>query len=344
MAPPPTAPGAAAGGPKAKKCRDPAGAPVAGGGTEGGGHVLPGSVDELWAMGGAAAQAGDDKKAAHLLTLAIDVAAKGMPRSREGVATDADLEEWCRKSEGKLAQLLSDRSRVYLRLGDTAAAVEDADTCSRADPAFEKGHVRLAVAYEAAGAALEIQLEACERGLAACPASSPLLTRVWRLRKAVAEQKASAAPPPGAAGARADADAGAEAAAVAATRRAADDPSDPRRAAAAGDWGGLLATGAHGVTRDVAEAERYLRLGAEGGDVAAQRRLGLLLLELRRPAEAAEALSGAAAAGDEEAADVLARLADEARARHAEMRAKLEELAADGDERAAAMLRELPEA
>lgn len=47
------------------------------------GHVLPGSVDELWSMGKEALQAGDDKKALHHLTMAVNSAAKKMPRNKE---------------------------------------------------------------------------------------------------------------------------------------------------------------------------------------------------------------------------------------------------------------------
>lgn len=92
-------------------------------------------------------------------------------RPEDGIATDADLAACNKETEGKLAALLSERSSLYLRTGDHAAAIEDAETCTRADPSYEKGHLRLAVAYEAAGAALQLQLEACERGVAACPSS-----------------------------------------------------------------------------------------------------------------------------------------------------------------------------
>ena len=41
------------------------------------------------------------------------------------------------------------------------------------------------------------------------------------------------------------------------TRRAADDEADPRRGLACGDLGSALAVGAHGLEKDVEEAERY---------------------------------------------------------------------------------------
>eukprot|EP00429_Kryptoperidinium_foliaceum_P079036 CAMPEP_0176224682 /NCGR_PEP_ID=MMETSP0121_2-20121125/21378_1 /TAXON_ID=160619 /ORGANISM="Kryptoperidinium foliaceum, Strain CCMP 1326" /LENGTH=400 /DNA_ID=CAMNT_0017563939 /DNA_START=8 /DNA_END=1207 /DNA_ORIENTATION=+ len=320
-------------GAKAKKCCFGAAASATSSLSEPG-HVLPGSVDELWSMGKEALQAGDDKKALHHLTMAVNSAAKKMPRNKDGIATDADLAACNKETEGKLAALLSERSSLYLRTGDHAAAIEDAETCTRADPSYEKGHLRLAVAYEAAGAALQLQLEACERGVAACPSSEVLVARKWRLKKAIAEQPQGAGKAAGDAGDR-------DESALEAARRLADDVADPRRAMAAADWGSILATGAHGVTKDFVEAEKYLRIGSDGGDISAQRNLGFLLLQLERPGEAALELSKAAEAGDEQAVEVLAQLAKEAEAKQAALREKLEELAQDGDERARQMLSEL---
>mmetsp|Transcript_75143 Transcript_75143/g.218149 ORF Transcript_75143/g.218149 Transcript_75143/m.218149 type:complete len:335 (-) Transcript_75143:244-1248(-) len=298
------------------------------------GHVLPGSYDELWSMGKAALKSGDQQKAVHHLTMAINSAAKKMPRNQDGVATDADLAACNKETEGKLAKMLSERSGLYSRQSDHAAAIEDAETCTRADPQFEAGHLRLALAYEAAGAPLQVQLDACERGLASCPSSEVLVSRKWRLKKAIAEQPADT-------GKKASGDTTDEASMLESARRIADDPSDPRRAMAAGDWGSILATGAHGVQKDRAAAEKYLRIGSDGGDISAQRNLGLLFLEMERPGEAATELSKAAAAGDEQAVEVLAQLAKEAEAKRSELREKLEDLAADGDVRAKEMLREL---
>ena len=49
---------------------------------------------------------------------------------------------------------------------------------------------------------------------------------------------------------------------------------------AATDLGSALAVGAFGLSKDLVEAERYLRIGIEGGDVSAQRNLGLMLLDV----------------------------------------------------------------
>lgn len=69
-----------------------------------------------------------------------------------------------------------------------------------------------------------------------------------------------------------------------------------------------------GRCEDFVEAEKYLRIGSDGGDISAQRNLGFLLLQLERPGEAALELSKAAEAGDEQAVEVLAQLAKEAEA------------------------------
>ena len=131
------------------------------------------------------------------------------------------------------------------------------------------------------------------------------------------------------------------AAGLALTRRVAEDPNDPRRFMAAGDLGSALAVGAYGAEKDVAEAERYLRQGAEGGDAASQRNLGLLLLELDRPAEAATALKAAAAQGDEQAGATLAQLGDEVKRQAEQARFQLGILAGKGDPRAKEMLEQL---
>ena len=83
---------------------------------------------------------------------------------------------------------------------------------------------------------------------------------------------------------------------------------------AAADLGAALAVGAHGLSKDVGEAERYLRVGVEGGDITAQRNLGLLLIKTpSRIVEGAEQLAAAAAAGDEEATAVLMQLQTESK-------------------------------
>jgi len=299
------------------------------------GQVLPGSANELREMANEALNNGQITKATHLYTMAIDLLTKGMPRDKNGVASDADLLAVNKSSSGLLAKLLSNRSMAYLKQGDMEAAIEDAETCTHADPAFEKGHMRLAVALEAAAAPLQRQLEACERAVEACPTSQLLVTRKWRLKKAAAAQP-EACPPQ-----TPDAEASLARSRIEEAQRLADDESDARRAAAAADLGSVLAVGAHGLEKDLQRAERYLRIGSAGGEVAAQRNLGLLLLEAGRPAEAAQELSEAAAAGDEQAADALHQLVGEARQKEAEARARLEEMAERGDVHALKMLEEL---
>lgn len=295
------------------------------------GNVLPGSVDELLPMARDAAKQGDDAKALHLLTMAINSVARKMRIDQDGKAPDEDLLECNKSTGGKLAEMLAERSRLYLKKGDTSSAVEDADTCSRADPKCEVGYLRLLEAYQASQQSLQLCLEVCERGVENCPDSEGLVAAKWSLKKAIAEQpadqKSNAQKDP--------------TNAVEETRRLADDRADPRHVSAAADWGSLLATGAHGVQKDVAMAEKYLRIGADGGDVVAQRNLGLLLLDLQRPGEAAEELNRAANAGDEEAAGVLHHLAGEAEVKQKEALAKLEELASSGDPRARAILEEM---
>eukprot|EP00929_Paragymnodinium_shiwhaense_P016858 TRINITY_DN12551_c0_g1_i1.p1 TRINITY_DN12551_c0_g1~~TRINITY_DN12551_c0_g1_i1.p1 ORF type:complete len:347 (-),score=117.11 TRINITY_DN12551_c0_g1_i1:181-1221(-) len=302
------------------------------------GAILSADVVELHDSANEAFKLGDYSKATHFYTMAIDVLAKGMPRDANGVAKDADLLSLNKRSEGRLAKLLANRSFTHLKQGDTDAAVEDAGTATRADPAFEKGHLRLLAALEAAGAPPRQLLEACEHAVEACIESEALVTRKWQLKKAVAAEAEAAK--------KADRDACEEDASasgpcIEVTRRLADDPQDSRRPLAAADLGRSYAVGAHSLPKDLEKAEHYLRIAAEAGmDVAAWRDLGLLLLEKGRPTEAAEELSKAAKAGDEEAAAVMKHLAGEAEAKQAEALAKLEELAAAGDERAQAMLAE----
>eukprot|EP00928_Gymnodinium_smaydae_P071764 TRINITY_DN55257_c0_g1_i1.p1 TRINITY_DN55257_c0_g1~~TRINITY_DN55257_c0_g1_i1.p1 ORF type:complete len:357 (+),score=119.49 TRINITY_DN55257_c0_g1_i1:59-1072(+) len=303
------------------------------------GKVLPGSAEELHDLANDAVKRGDMAQATHFYTMAIDVLTRGMKRDADGIAANEDVVERNKASEGRLAKLLANRSFTHLKQGDVAAAIEDAETCTRADPAFEKGHIRLVVALETSAAPVARRLEACERGLESCVDSELLVKMKWRLKKALAAE--SATPSTTAPAAPAD---DSEASRLALARKLADGPAeDPRRAAAAADLGSLLAVGSHGVAKDVGAAERYLRIGAEGGEVTAQRNLGLLLLELGRCGEAAELLSAAARAGDVQAEEVMRQLAAEAKAKQAEAREKLEAMAARGelDERATALLEEL---
>eukprot|EP00966_Prymnesium_polylepis_P105447 2441933-Prymnesium_polylepis.1 len=174
--------------------------------------------------------------------------------------------------------LLSNRSLAYLEQGDTTAAAVDAEHCCLARPAWPKGHLRLLAALERGDAEVREQLGAAERALRACPASAQI-----KEAKAALESKADMQAPL----TQSDAEAAAQ---LAATHAVADSRTDPRRFVAAGDVGAALAVGAHGVAQDLEEAERYLRIGAGGGDVVSQRNLGHLLLQSDRPAEAAEAL------------------------------------------------------
>lgn len=325
-------------GSKAKKCCFTVGTPEKGYSpiaSDCKGKVMSGKTEELHASATEAVQSGDDTKAAHFYTMAIDVLAKSMKRDSNGSACDADLIALNKSSEGLLAELLCGRSHVYLRQKDVAAALEDAETCTRADTCYEKGHLRLAIAYESAGASLSQQLEACERGLESCPHSEVLVTRKWRLKKAIANQDEAPRTK------QLDDNAGAEPWGIEQTQNVADDVSDPRRAMAAGDLGRAFAAGAHGLKKDLDAAARYLRIGVDGGDVSAQRDLGLLLLEMGQPVEASQQLKMAAEAGDEEAAAVLQQLLEEAKERQQDARAKLEKLAEMGDPRALSMLAEL---
>eukprot|EP00908_Phaeocystis_cordata_P018780 Transcript_30241.p1 GENE.Transcript_30241~~Transcript_30241.p1 ORF type:complete len:307 (+),score=108.38 Transcript_30241:251-1171(+) len=269
----------------------------------------------------------DLARAAHMYTLGIDLCLKGADIDE---LTSADWYRLDGESNGALHALLANRSFAYLQQTDPAAAVVDAEYCCLARPEFAKGHMRLLAALEANGATASERRAACARGIRACPASAALKDEWSRLGEkgdpAQTETEAAAA----------EAEAG-----LALTRRVAADPEDPRRFMAAGDLGSALAVGAHGLSKDVVEAERFLRQGASGGDVASQRHLGLLLLELGRPAEAAEVLRQAAAQGDEEAAATLTQLGQEATSKAEEARMKLAHLASEGDPRARAMLERL---
>merc|ERR1711920_1121570 len=113
---------------------------------------------------------------------------------------------------------------VFRRQADIEAALEDAETSVRADPDYEKGHLALVVAYESAGVSLARQLEVVERGLEACPHSEVLVTRKWRLKKAIAErgQTPDAAP-------EQEIKVDPSVWSIESTKRLANDPKDPRR-------------------------------------------------------------------------------------------------------------------
>lgn len=186
--------------------------------------LVPAAPEELRALGNQALQDGELVKACHMYTMAIDSLSREL-KTNDGVASAADLYALNCQSGGELAKLLSNRSLAHLKQGDAAAAVEDADACVKADMTVEKGHMRLVVALEALAAPLAQQLKACEAGLAAVPQGSLLRARKQRLLKAIAAQpkeKRRAAQPQ---------DHAPQESAIEATRRVADDPTDPRRGA-----------------------------------------------------------------------------------------------------------------
>lgn len=112
------------------------------------------------------------------------------------------------------------------------------------------------------------------------------------------------------------------------------------QAIACGDYGSALAVGAHGLTKDVVEGEKYLQMGQAAGDIASSLNLGMLLLELDRPEGAAEALRVAAEAGSEEAGHRLRQLALEADKKKEQLMGTLKARASAGDEKARAMLQQ----
>ena len=279
--------------------------------------------------GNDAVRTGDFKRATHMFTLGIDMILGSFEPNGAGdwYALDA-------KSKGLLHLLCSNRSLSHLNLHDFAAAAEDAEHCCLARPDFAKGHLRLLAALKAAEAPVEERRRACGRGLRACPQSKDLLDA-----KASLDDESGAAPQDAAG----EDEAAALAAQLQATKLIADDPMDPRCAMAAGDYGSALALGAHGVSVDMVEAERYLRLGAEGGDAGSARALGKLLLQQEKAGEAAEYLRVAAMAGDDEAAATLVELKQESDRQREEALFRLRAMASAGDERAKAMLEELAE-
>jgi TPR repeat protein len=292
------------------------------------GQVDAHSPTALKDAGNDAVRAGQWVRACHMYTLAIDgVVGKSSPQAA------ADWYALDIQSKGLLHVLFSNRSLTYLNQKDAAAAAEDAEHCCSARPDFVKGHLRLISALAAGEAPVCERREACARALRACPGSKELVDL-----KVALDREAGVAPGQQACGVD---EAAALAAQLAATKVIADDEADPRRALAAGDYGSALALGAHGVRKDLAAAETYLRIGSDGGDAAAARHLGMLLLESDRPAEAVEYLRRAAELGDEEAAATLGQLTAEAQQKREEALFKLRALASKGDERAKAMLESL---
>jgi tetratricopeptide (TPR) repeat protein len=289
------------------------------------GHLDAKSPTSLKEAGNAALQAGDFARAARMYTLGIDLACG----STEPAASD-----WFRldgESGGVLSTLLSNRSLTYLQQGDHAAAALDAEHCCLSRPDWPKAHLRLLAALEAAEEPVGERLATVERALRACPLNVQLKeAKATLLGKAGESTQASLV--------QSHVEAAAQ---LAAARRVADDSSDPRRFVAAGDLGAAFALGVHGVAKDLEAAERYLRIGASGGDAVSQRNLGHLLLQLDRPTEAADALRDAATQGDENAQQALSQLALEADRKAEEARFQLRAMASRGDARAIQMLEQL---
>eukprot|EP00967_Tisochrysis_lutea_P104676 scaffold159066_cov28-Tisochrysis_lutea.AAC.2 len=316
------------------------------------GHVGAGSAVELKVSGNEALHSGDLARACHMYTLGLDLLV-GRKSTEELSAS-----EWFsldQSSEGVLSALLANRSFALLSQGDAAAAVDDAEHCCHARPGWAKAHLRLVAALQKGDAPHTQVLAALRRGLRACPTSMQLKEGLAKLQAqleldAMAERGAARASGKTVVGESAkkshyEDDQVDEAAVMAMqlemTRRVADDLSDPRRFIAAGDLGAALALGAHGVEQDCVSAETYLRLAADGGDVASMRNLGHLLLRLQRPAEAAREFRRAASAGDEDSAINLRSLEEEANRASLAARKQLERLAFSGNERAMSMLDEL---
>lgn len=275
------------------------------------GQLLPGSAEELGAAARAAAQAQENTKAAHFYTMAIDKLAKTLTKDEAGFVSAEALASMKGAERLELAKLLAGRSAVHLRQDDIAAAEEDAATSIRAG-ALEEGHLALLAVFEKAGAPLRGQLQVVEGGLEECPTCEALVRAKWRLKKALSLEPT--------------------------TNSIEEETVDPA-AKSADMLGRVLAE--PGPSQDLHRAVQLLQVAASAGNVDARRRLGMVMLELDRPVEAAEEFAKAAEAGDQEAAEILQRLRMEAVDQSAKARAKLEALAAAGDLRAQAMLEEL---
>jgi tetratricopeptide (TPR) repeat protein len=301
------------------------------------GHVAAESPAALKEAGNAALAQGDTARATHMYTLGID-----MILGKVAVASELSASDWYRlsqESNGVLYQLLSNRSYTLLTQGDAAAAAEDGEHCAVAAPDFAKGHLRLLAALAAVDPPCPIpeRQAVVARALRACPTNA-------QLREAEAELNRFSVSPGQAAAAKkalSETSRAESAAAMVMTRACAEDKADPRRFMACGDLGSAYAVGAHGIEKDLVQAEAYLKRGSDGGDMASARNLGLLLLELDRPEEAAEQLRRAALAGDEQAGETLAQLDHDAKLQAAKARAQLEALASRGEPRALELLEQL---
>ena len=315
-------------------------------------------------------------RATHMYTLAIDLllnttAAEDTEDSADSADTNNTIHDWLSldaNSNGLLHILLSNRSFTHFKCHDYLAAAEDANHCCQASPTFVKGYLRLIAALSASqdeaavvGTAAENETKAAEtstattatnntaetpthtntfdervrvvaRGLRACgQQSKPLILA----REALVKEKSVQ-----------------EVMAVEAqelqklskqmqmTKSIADDSNDSRHAMAAGDYGSALAVGAHGIVKNIEQAEKYLKIASAGGDAAAAKNFGHLLLSLNRSGEASEQFARAAALGDTEAGEILRSLHVEADQKREEAMNKLRSMADKGDARAIEILQE----
>lgn len=255
-----------------------------------------------------------------MYTLAIDMATRGIERDENGFASPGDLYQCDLNVNGELSKLLANRSLAHLKLKDFCASLEDAEASIQALPTYEKGHLRVLAAMEAMNeVAAEPsskttvsdhglrffsnveKLNVVKRGLDACPDANYLSMKLGRLECLVkADQNtlltSSNAPivveektnndtstnAPITDKTNHSSSSSSSSSILDATMKAANNNKDPRYVIACADLGASYACGAYGLRKDVELAEKYLLVGAEGGDVTARRNLGLLLLELKK--------------------------------------------------------------
>ena len=291
-------------------------------------------------------------RATHMYTLAIDlllentksVAApdtsttdkddkddKAEPKTYDWRALDA-------KSNGLLHVLLSNRSFTQYRCNDYLAAAEDAEHCVQCSPTFVKGWLRLLAAIAEGtketnhiAQSVTDRARIIARGLRANPGSKPLMLAREALVKEASVEVVLAVEADEAKKLREQ---------LQMTKVVADDASDARHIMAAGDYGSALAVGAHGLEKNVEEAEKYLNIGSKGGDAASAKNYGHLLLKLNRAGEASAQFARAAELGDPEAEETLRSLGVEADVQREEAMNKLRTLAEGGHPQAIEMLKE----
>lgn len=295
--------------------------------------VVPTTPSELREAGNEAIGKGDYTSACHLYTLGIDIATRDIKRDKDGFANPGDLYECNIKTKGELSKLLANRSLSHLKLEDYQASLEDGEASIQAEPTFEKGHLRILAAMEKIGKiSNEDKLLVVQRGILACPNGETLKMKVGRLESLVLAEKQN--------NTKKTSTSALPVSILSATMKAAQDPQDSRHIIACSDLGTAYACGAYGLTKNVEQAEKYLIIGSKGGDVAAQRNLGLLYLELNKPEQGAEQLKLASDQGDESATSKLTELAEASDKVATEALEKLKVLASQGDQRAIEMMKE----